>query len=125
MLKAYIVIVLIIFTLMVFGVPVWEIKMMVYAGFGIAILKVILDIKDINRVERAELIEEIAVYKKVAERTGFSVSWDWRHGRDYYRYKNVIDHYKCVFSVVYKDGSTGTIRCRKYDYKYNKLIRKI
>lgn len=123
MLKTYIIIVLTIFGLAILGVPVWTIKMMVYAGFAIVIWKVITDIKDINRVERAELIEEIPVYKEKAENTGYSISWSG-YRRDHFRYRNVIDHYKCVFKVVYMNGETGTIKCRKNDYKYNKLIRK-
>lgn len=123
MLKAYITIVSIIFLLMVFGVPAWEIRAMVYLAGVLFVTKVIMDIKDINRVERAELIEEIPVYKEKAENTGYSISWRG-YRRDYYRYKNVIDHYKCVFKVVYLNGETGTIKCRKNDYKYNKLIRK-
>ena len=116
---------LIMFTLAVFGVPIETIRMMVYAGFAIAIWKVVMDYKNVNRVEKAELIEKIAVYKKKAERTGFSISWDWRHGSDHYRYREVIDHYKYVFKVVYLNGETGTIRCKENDYKYNKLMQKV
>lgn len=82
----------------------------------------VLDAKD--RVVRAVLLEEIAVYKEKVENTGFSIGWGWRSGRSYYRYRNVLDHYECIFNVVYLGGETGTIRCRKGDAIYYELIRK-
>lgn len=76
-----------------------------------------------QRVVRAILIETIAMYKKKAQNTGFSIGWkgSWR---SYYRYKDVLDHYECVFSVVYNDGKTGTIKCRQDSEIYNILIWK-
>ena len=65
-----------------------------------------------------ELIE------KVAEKTGYSVDWGWKNGRDHYRYVDVIDHYICIFNVEFFNGETGTIKCKKNDYRYNKLIKK-
>ena len=53
-------------------------------------------------VAEAILEREIAVYKTKAELTGCSVSWGER--RDHYEYRDVLDHYECVFSVKYKDG---------------------
>ena len=81
-------------------------------------------IDDIDKVARAELIEEVPVYKREIEHTGFSIGYSWRSGRDYYQFKNVIDYYECIFMVVYLDGKTGTKRCRKGDATYNELIRK-
>ncbi len=76
-----------------------------------------------DKVVKAILIDEIAIYKEKVQNTGFSIGWRGS-GRSYYRYKNVLDHYECVFSVVYKDGTTGTIKCIKGSDVYNTLIWK-
>lgn len=77
-----------------------------------------------DQVIKAILIDEIAIYKEKVQNTGFSIGWRGS-GRSYYRYKNVLDHYECVFSVVYKDGTTGTIKCIKGSDVYNTLIWKM
>ena len=99
----------------------------ILAVIGVLVVKVLiaaLQRDRINDVARAELIEVIAVYKERIENTGFSISWSGRSGRSYYRYKEVLDHYKCRFRVVYKNGKTGIIECRKDSVTYNELIRK-
>lgn len=78
-----------------------------------------------NSVRKALLESEVAVYKTVSEHTGYSVGWRWGSRRDHYRYKKVIDHYECTFSVIYTDGKRGTIRCRKGDAVYKRLIQKV
>lgn len=74
-------------------------------------------------VVRAELIEKIAIQKKIDEHTGYTLSWSG-YRRDHFRYKNVVDHYECVFKVVYKNGVEGTITCVKDSWLYNELIAK-
>ena len=73
-------------------------------------------------VAEAILEREIAVYKTKAELTGYSVSWDER--RDHYEYRDVLDHYECVFSVKYKDGRKESIKCAKGGALYSILIEK-
>lgn len=124
MLKTYLRIVVAIFVLTILGVPVWITELMIYTGGALFVLKVIMEYREVNRVEKAVLISESAVYKKVAEKTGYSVDWGWKNGRDHYRYVDVIDHYICIFNVEFFNGETGTIKCKKNDYRYNKLIKK-
>ena len=99
-------------------------------GGSIALVLVVLALviskkqkENAENVARAILIDEIAVYKEEVQNTGFSIGWRGS-GRSYFRFKNVLDHYECVFSVVYKDGRTGTIKCRKDSDVYNILIWK-
>lgn len=76
-----------------------------------------------DNVVRAELIKETAIKKRVDEHTGYTLSWSG-YRRDHFRYKNVLDHYECVFRVVYKNGKEGTISCVKNSWLYNELIVK-
>lgn len=76
------------------------------------------------RIARAELIDEVAVYKEKTVNTGFSIGLRLRSFRNYYRYKNVLDHYRCTFKVVYITGRVGTISCKKGSTLYNELIVK-
>lgn len=112
----------------IFWISTTEIYEIVLTVIGIIALAVLVSKTERNRADKvvkALLESEEAVYKKVAEHTGYSVGWGWRSGRDYYRYKEVIDHYDCTFSVIYEDGKRGTIRCRKGDAIYRKLMRKV
>lgn len=77
-----------------------------------------------RRIVSAELIDEVAVYKDKAVNTGFSIGIRLRSFRNYYRYKEVIDHYSCTFKVVYITGRVGTITCKKGSTLYNELIIK-
>lgn len=112
----------------VFGIPMYAIVLVLAAIGAVAVTVFVLIWKEqkrlANNVVRAKLIEEVAVYKRVIEHTGFSIGFGWRSGRDYYRYKNVLDHYECVFRVIYKNGEEDTITCVKDSTLYNELIFK-
>ena len=112
---------------MVFEIPIFAVLMIV-SIMAIGLVALIIwyskwRSEKADKVVKAKLIEEVAVYKEKVQNTGFSVG---RKGsfRSYYRYKNVLDHYECEFSVVYENGSVGTIKCAKDSDVYNKLIRK-
>lgn len=77
-----------------------------------------------GEIAKAKLIEEIAVYKEKIKHTGFSIGWSGRSGRSYFRFKEVLDHYECVFELEYKDGRTGRVKCKKHGAFYNELIKK-
>lgn len=95
----------------------------IFCGVALAIFMYTSQVSKAKKVSRAILVETIAMYKQKAQNTGFSIgqkgSW-----RSYYRYKDILDHYECVFSVVYNDGKTGTIKCRQDSEIYNILIWK-
>jgi len=110
----------------VFEIPWYALILGVIGFFALAIASLIIETKIQERIadsiESAKLIEEVAVYKKKTEHKGFSVTWHERH--DHYAYTDVLDHYKCTFSVKYKDGSYKSITCRKDSRLYSRLIAK-
>ncbi len=124
---AFLAIVLGLFLCAVFGIPIYAVVLVgvivIIAFVALLLLLSTLQNENADRVVRAKLIEEIAVYKEELDNTGFSVGWK---GQAYsnFEYQKVFDHYECVFSVLYNDGKTGTIRCIKGDEIYNKLIWK-
>lgn len=127
MILALIAIFLILVTFEAFGIST---DTVLIVGGSIALVLVVLVLvigkrqkENAENVARAILIDEIAVYKEEVQNTGFSIGWRGS-GRSYFRFKNVLDHYECVFSVVYKDGRTGAIKCRKDSDVYNILIWK-
>lgn len=127
MILALIAIFLILVTFEAFGISMYAV-VAVAAVIAIAFVALMFwynkrQIENADKVVKAILVDEIAVYKEEVQNTGFSIGWRGS-GRSYFRFKNVLDHYECVFSVVYKDGTTGTIKCRKDSYVYNKLIWK-
>ena len=132
MLALFIVIVLVMFLLLVFGVPVETIEAMVYIGFGAVAVAawcfVIHEIKKKKAVKRAisvTFIGETPVYKEVAEKTGYTMDWGlFSGGRDHYTYRKVVSHYIYTFSVVLEDGSTKIMRCTKGDELYKVLMKK-
>ena len=110
----------------VFDVPMYAI---ILVSAGIITLGVVFeklnrkaDEKVANGVTKARLVKEVGVYKREAEHSGYSVSWDER--RDHYTYKDVLDHYECIFEVTYNDGQTGQIKCTKGSFLYCELIAK-
>lgn len=115
---------LVLFVCVVFEITILEVVLVGIGVIAVMGLIAIVEKDKADRVVKAEFLYEVAVYTKKAEHTGFSIGWSWRSGRDYYRYRKVLDHYDCVFRVVYSDGKTGTIRCRKGNAIYNELIRK-
>ena len=76
-----------------------------------------------DSVLKAELIEEISVYRKKTEYKGYSTSWT-EGTRHNYEYVDVFDHKKYVFKVKYKDGSLGILRCKEGSTLYGELIKK-
>ena len=119
--------ILIIFVLRVgFNVPMYAIVLGIIGIVALMIVSSVLESKAQKRtaddIEKARLIDEIAVYKKKSEYTGYSISWHER--RDHYTYKNVLDHYECVFIVTHKDGKCERITCKKGSTLYNELIEK-
>ena len=76
-----------------------------------------------ENVVKASLIKEIAVYGRKSVCIGYSVAWHEK-SRHYYTYKDILDHYDCVFLVTRKDGSVGRIKCRKDSQLYKDLISK-
>lgn len=127
MIEALIAIVLIFVVCAVFGISKYVVLSVIAAIMVVgAIVAWLIDKRkkeDAENVARAILIEETAVYKEEVQNTGFSIGWRGS-GRSYFRYKNVLDYYECVFSVKYKDGRTGRIKCRKDSDVYNILIWK-
>lgn len=128
MILALIAIFLILVTFEAFGISMYTV-LAVVGVITVALVALIFwyskqQIENAEKVVSAELIDTTAVYKEQVQNTGFSLG---RKGsfRSYYRYKNVLDHYECTFSVVYNDGKTGTIKCRQDSEIYNILTRKL
>ena len=110
----------------VFNVPMYAI-ILVIAGIitlGVVIVKLNekANERTANSIVKAALIKEVGVYKRKAEHSGFSVTWDER--RDHYTYKDVLDHYDCFFAVTYESGQSGIIKCTKGGFLYCKLMDK-
>ena len=109
-----------------FDIPIWAViigvaaLLIIFAVIGIAEARHQQKIAD--SIVKATKTEEIAVYKKKTEHTGYSLSRGER--RDNYEYKDVLDHYECVFSVKYKSGQSGVVKCRKDSLLYAELLRK-
>ena len=112
----------------VYDIPIDVITIAIALFFAfIFCLRLLVEKKQKNiacRIVRAELIDEVAVYKEKTVNTGFSIGLRLRSFRNYYRYKNVLDHYRCTFKVVYITGRVGTISCKKGSTLYNELIVK-
>lgn len=110
----------------IFDIPIYAIILGVVglfiAGLVISVVDMKHQLKIAEGVLRARQTEEIAVYKKRTEHTGYSLSRGER--RDHYEYKDVLDHYECVFKVEYKDGSKGELKCRKDSVLYAELSKK-
>ena len=111
----------------VFEIPVYVIILGIVGLIIFALILAVAELKKqiatADRVTNATLIDEVAVYKQKAQITGYSVRLGERR-RDHYSYVNVVDHYKCVFYVKYKDGKTDNITCLKNSLLYNELITK-
>ena len=121
------IIIVFIFSLhVIFDIPYF---LMFLGGAGIIALLFFFNfLKEKSELNVAEsvsscvLIEETAVYKREKRHTGYTVSWKER--RELYEYVDVLDYYKCVFSVTYKDGNKSEIKCKKGDVLYLELIKK-
>ena len=124
---AFIVIVLGLFWCMVYEIQIYTVGFIVIGIIALMSLFIWLvgkaQDKVVASVVRAELIYEVPVYKEIVEHTGFSISWRGS-GRNYYRFKKVLDHYECKFRVLYKNGRTGTLTCTKDTPMYNNLMMK-
>ena len=109
-----------------FDIPIYAVILSVIGFFLIALILAVIDIKHeenlAQSIVKARLISECAVYKKKHEYTGDSFGSDgWRA---HYNYVDVIDHYDCIFSVVYNDGRKDELKCRKGSHLYRELIKK-
>ena len=109
-----------------FNIPVWTVIIGVVALLLVCAVVGIVETKHQQKIAdsivKATKTEEIAVFKQRTEHTGYSLSHGER--RDHYEYKDVLDHYECVFSVKYKNGESGVIKCRKDSLLYAELLRK-
>ena len=127
MLIAFLVICLTLFVCTVFGIPLYVTKialaLIVLAIAALLLWLEKLQKKTADNVVKADLIEEIAVYKEELKNTGFSVGRKGEYFR-HYGYEDVLHHYECVFKVMYKDGRIGELRCRKDSALYDELIKK-
>lgn len=124
MLVAFLTIVLGLFWCLVFEIPMIAVVLVALVVATVFILLLMAYKKNIDNVATATLTERVAVYKEIAKRSGFSLGWSGP-SRTYYRYQDVLDHYDCVFSVVYKSGRTGVIRCEEGGATYNELMKKV
>ena len=110
----------------VFGVPIYAILLGFIAILILACAFVIIkhehEIKVAESIATAILIDEKTVYERKAEHTGYSVSFNER--RDHYTYVDVPIYQECTFSVYYKDGRRGTLKCTKNSSLYSLLIAK-
>ena len=110
----------------VFEIPGYAIILAVIGFFALLVAIILIENKIqeeiADKIKTAKLIKEVAVYKKKAENTGFSVTWEGR--RDHYTYVDALDHYKCTFLVKYKDGTQKSITCKKDSTLYSRLIMK-
>lgn len=111
----------------VFLIPWYAIILGILAIFGLWIAIYFITEKQqreiADSVLKAELIEEISVYKKKTEYKGYSISWD-EGTRHNYEYVDVLDHKKYTFKVKYKDGSTGILKCKEGSPLYGELWKK-
>ena len=105
----------------VFGVPIYAILLGFIAILILACAFVIIkhehEIKVAESIATAILIDEKTVYERKAEHTGYSVSFNKR--RDHYTYVDVPIYQECIFSVCYKDGRRGTLKCTKNSSLYS------
>lgn len=79
-----------------------------------------------ENVEKAEIINEEPIIKRVAENTGYTISY----GRglsthNHYRYKNVVTGKRVKFMVYWKSGLRETVVCKEGSATYNILITKV
>lgn len=125
----FVILVLTIFCCTVFGFPIFILGIFALLIAASVVVVIILLERHrralIDRVTKAEIIEEIAVYKKTLEHSAFSIDFRCRSGRNHYKYKNSLDHYEYVFRVVYSDGSEDVIRCKRNSTLYDGLISKV
>ena len=110
----------------VFDIPIYAVILTVIGLFLLALILAVINIRQeknlAESIVKARLISERAVYKKKHEYTGDSFGSDgWRA---HYKYVDVIDHYDCVFAVVYSDGRKDELKCCKGSYLYRELIQK-
>ena len=120
-------VVLFLFWCIVFEVPIYALVM---SGIGIVVFLIGIGIwsfkaqkKLVSNIQKAEFVKEIPVYKPTEKNTGYSIGWNGR--RENYVYTRTIDHYECVFSVIYKDGKREMINCKKGSDLCNELIFKV
>ena len=125
---ALILIVIILFLIhVVFDVSLWAIILGIIGLIALIISFYCLSEKQQKKIAdsvvKAELIEEISVYKKKSECRGYSIGKenDLRH---HYEYVDKFDHVEYLFRVKYKDGSEGLLKCREGSTLYGELWRK-
>lgn len=79
-----------------------------------------------ENVEKAEIISEEPIIKRVAENTGYTVSYGrWLSTHNHYRYKNVVTGKRIKFMVYWKSGLRETVVCKEHSATYNILITKV
>lgn len=127
MIVALIVFALVLVTFEAFGISMYLVlaiaAVVVVAVIALALAYNKKQIENAQKVVSAILVERTAVMKEEVKNTGFSIGWGGS-GRSYFRFKEVFDHYECVFNVMYNDGSVGTIKCKQDSEVYNILIWK-
>ena len=79
-----------------------------------------------NNVIKAEIIDEQPIIKRVAENTGFTVSY----GRglsthNHYRYKNAVTGKKVKFKLYWREGKTEMLTVKDDSATYKILIEKV
>ena len=81
----FVILVLTIFCCTVFGFPIFILGIFALLIAASVVVVIILLERHhralIDRVTKAEIIEEFAVYKKTLEHSGFSVDFGWRSGQ--------------------------------------------
>ena len=110
----------------IFEIPMYLIILGIVGFVLVVFITSVVEIKNqketAEKITHATLITETAVYVKKEKLTGYSVS---RRGScAHYSYIDEIDHYECVFMVVYNDGKTDTLTCVKNSVLYKALIAK-
>ena len=83
-------------------------------------------LKNIEKgVVKAEVVDETPIIERVAENTGYTVSYGRGiSSHNHYRYKNVKTGDRVSFSVTWKNGKKEVIECKKDSATYKRLIVK-
>ena len=127
MIALFLIVLFLIILKIVFEVPFYAIILGIIGLIALLICSYVISEKYQKKladsISKAELIDEISVYKKKSECKGYSIGRDGEC-RHHYEYVDKFDHIEYVFRVKYKDGSIGKLKCRKGSTLYGELLRK-
>lgn len=81
----------------------------------------------LSKIVSAKIITEEPIVETESVSTGHSTGWGGKYPIYYEHYedRDVVAGYKVTFFVVFENGNTNYITCRKNGSTYKKIIKKI